>query len=135
MSNWDLDRRYGEAGEAIVAEWRNAPGEVKRKRYPDTKFYLEVEQRPVNGNGVWVPSSTGPEGSDASRFTFVIADTGIVVSFPTVVVAEAVKRCRDGGRPLINGDASGDNPTRGYLVTFRWLLDLAAHHQPATTAR
>lgn len=125
MSNWDLDREYGEEGEGVVRRLRRSRHEVKRKRRSDDFFYLEVEQKPDWRGGDWKPSATGPANSQADYLTFVIADTGVVVCFPMELVRTVVEQQERQHVQLKLGGGDGDNPTHGYLVS---LADILCYH-------
>jgi hypothetical protein len=90
--DFDIDRDYGEGGEGTV---RRALGlsdkriEVKRKSYPDDKFYVELEHDP-GARGRFSPS--GLARTRAEYFGYVIADTGIVVLFPTELLRRRITR-------------------------------------------
>jgi hypothetical protein len=110
----ELVRRYGEmmqAGEAFC--------EVKRKTHRDWKLYVEREQKTAHGEGPVKPS--GIMATDAPLFAYVLADTGIVIVFPTNLLRDASRR------PI--GTAASQlkqhqgNPTKGRLLGLDQILD------------
>jgi hypothetical protein len=86
--HFDIDREYGEEGEEIVRRFLRLSKdqiEVKRKRCIDDLFYVEHEHDP-GARGRYRPS--GIAITRADYFVYVIADTGILVCFPTEFLRE-----------------------------------------------
>jgi hypothetical protein len=118
-----FDLKYGQEGEeAVIAnllDIRDGNGkvEVKRKRKRDITVYVEVEQRKI-GTSCYVPS--GISTTEASNWFFVVDETGCSFSAPVQrirnLIAWACPR-------LIDGGLDGENPTRGILFPFDWLLN------------
>ena len=112
MSNaeprFDIDLPYGQAGEGTVAAFLRGRHEVKRKRRADLEFYFETEAN--NGRRGW--DYSGLNVTEAHHIDFVIADTGIIVAFPTQTVAAAITAGL--GRSVSETD--GSCPTHGRLI-------------------
>ena len=89
---WDIDRPYGEDGETLAANVLGLPAEhleVKRKRYEDGLFYVELEHDP-GGTDDYRPS--GLETTKAEYYAYVIGSTGVVVLIPVPLLKEVVER-------------------------------------------
>ena len=114
---WDITAPYGFMGETIVADLLALPAdrriEVKRKSFPDSLFYIEVECQYHYG---WSPS--GIVTTEAETWIFQVADTGVSVVVPTARLRAAVERAQTKGVSLRPGAPDGDHPTRGYLLSF-----------------
>jgi hypothetical protein len=90
--DFDIDRQYGDEGEGTVRRALDLSDkriDVKRKRYADDKFYVELEHDP-GARGQFRPS--GLTRTRADYFAYVIADTGIIVLFPTEVLRRRIAR-------------------------------------------
>jgi hypothetical protein len=125
---WDIDKSYGEEGERRFAElfgWL-ATGdprvEVKRKRRTDDWFYIELQHNP-HGRG-W--RNSGLHTTQAEIWAFVIADTGVMVAFPTALLRAALRYGI--GKPAAETD--GDCPTEGRLLRLPNLMTVFAWSQP-----
>jgi hypothetical protein len=110
---------YGMAVGAALAEGEPHV-EFKRKMRVDLKFYIETEQRSLHGRGPWVPS--GISVYDGPLFAFVIADTGVVLSFPAESIRKAVRL--GFGASVDQPTGHNGNPTRGRLIHLYDLLAL-----------
>ena len=90
--DFDLDRDYGEDGEDTVRDVLGLATnriEVKHKSYADDKFYVELEHDP-GGRGQYKPS--GLTTTKAEYFTYVIADTGVIVFIPVPYLRQRLER-------------------------------------------
>ena len=119
------DKKYGDDGDLyqelvgrLMAMPREQGCEKKRKRRCDLEFYIETEQRPRGGE--WKAGGINAPGTPV-LYSFLIADTGVTIPFPTEILREAVRRRL--GRDAKESD--GDNPTRGRCVDLQTLLALA----------
>lgn len=117
-SDWDLDLRFGQAGEAIVNSLLTAPietVEVKTdRRWKETgNLYIEVYCWSFNTQG-WYPS--GISTTKATHWSFVLEEA--VLTFPVVVVKDA---CIKFGRKI--SCEIPPNQSRGYLITVDNLME------------
>jgi len=117
-SDWDLDFRFGQAGEVLVNSLLTAPietVEVKTdRRWKETgNLYIEVYCWSPNTEG-WYPS--GLSTTKATHWSFVLE--GAVLTFPVLVVKDA---CIKFGRQ-INCEIP-PNQSRGYLITVDNLME------------
>jgi hypothetical protein len=81
--DFDIDRDYGESGEATVRRILGLSEyqiEVKRKTYVDDQFYVEFEHDP-GATETYKPS--GLSTTSAEYFAYVIGDSGVIVFVPT----------------------------------------------------
>lgn len=86
--DWDIDREYGDNGEKTLRRILGLSEnriEVKRKRYCDDVFYVELEQSP-HATGAYKPS--GLATTKATYWAYAIADTGIFLLIPTARLRE-----------------------------------------------
>ena len=125
-SDWDLDLRFGQAGEVLVNSLLTAPietVEVKTdRRWKETgNLYIEVYCWSPNTQS-WYPS--GLSATKASHWSFVLETA--VLTFAVPVLKDACKRY---GRQ-INCEIP-PNQSRGYLITVENLLEAekASHSQ------
>ncbi len=114
--DWDGDRLWGEEGEQYIRDLIDRPWEAKRKSYIDSSFYVELEQDPGATGQHWKPS--GLVTTKAENMFFVVAETGIIVIFPTVLLRAAISR--NLGKNAAETD--GDCPTRGKLLDLDQVL-------------
>ena len=122
-AEFDLDRRYGEAGELETLGILK-PGstyEVKHKTFVDDLFYVEYEQLPHHSVEAGIYKPSGIAISTADYWAFVIADTGVVVIVPRERL-QAVARLSYKIPDRRKETNDSDNPTRGVLVAFKELL-------------
>lgn len=117
---WDLDRGWGENGEAIVRALSAKRIEVKRKRrYLDDWLYVELEQDFGGFGENWKPSGLAINESD--YYAFVVGTTGVIFFLPSGLLRWAVKK----GLGREKEETDGDNPTRGRLFRLGMLLQYA----------
>jgi len=113
--DFDHDRVYGEQGEALVERLRSlalaGSIETKRKRYPDSQFYIELAHRP-RGRSEYVKSGLNVTRSD--YLAYVVGDSGVVVFFPTRLIRQYLRQ--NNGVPASERD--GGNPTKGRLISL-----------------
>lgn len=120
---FDIDYEYGRQAELAVLglfeglKKGDLRAEVKRKRRPDSKFYVELEHDPGD-KGVYVPSALSL--TEAEVWVYTIADTDVHVLFPTNRLRTAIQL--DLGHPA--EQPWGSCPTRGRLVSFLDILRL-----------
>jgi hypothetical protein len=122
---FDLELGYGQEGEDRVADLLGLAGstvEVKRKRYTDLKFYVEVAQCP---RGSLDYKASGINTTEADYWVYVVADTGVVVLIPR----ERLKRAAAAAPPAEEKD--GDNPTKGRLVDATHLFGVDVEREQA----
>lgn len=84
--DFDIDRDYGEEGEDTLRNVLGLHGsrfEVKRKRYADGNFYVELWQRPRRSE-----RPSGLQTTRADYWAFVIEETGVIVLVPTARLRE-----------------------------------------------
>lgn len=130
--HWDLDVPYGEDGERVANEvigwlFESDPRvEVKRKRRLDDWIYVELAQDPGGTGTRWRES--GLNVTKADLWAFIIADTGIVLFFPTDLLRWAVRRT-DAGKSCAETD--GNNPTEGRLFRISWLIQATQNWRDA----
>lgn len=119
---YDNDEEYGEDGERIAREvlgWtltRSPRVEVKRKRRLDDWLYVELLQDPGATGRCWKQS--GLNITTADLWAYVVADSGVLLYFPTDLLRWAIRT--DAGKPCAETD--GDNPTEGRLLRVSWLI-------------
>lgn len=124
LMDFDQDNAYGQEGEALVLRYGElmqkgeARVEVKRKRRRDLKVYVETQQISRHGEGPVVPS--GVNATDALLVCYVFADTGWMFIGPTSEWRSAAPAI---GVPKEQATAHKGNPTRGFLVDLKLLLD------------
>ncbi len=122
---WDITLPYGIRGEEIASGTIRALRdggvriEVKRKRRPDNRFYVELEHDPGR-TGRYRPS--GLSVSESELWAFVIADTDVVVFVPAVRLRAAIFELGWGSAVE---ETDGDCPTRGRLLSFGQLIATA----------
>ena len=115
--NWDVDLKYGEAGEVYVNSLLTAPiktVECKRdRRWIKTgNFYVETEFYST-GSLSWV--SSGLTISRASHWSFILES--MVITVPIEILIKAVGEY---GRPI--ECEIPPNASRGYLLTINALI-------------
>ncbi len=117
--DFDHDRVYGEQGEALVERLRSlalaGSIETKRKRYPDSQFYIELAHRP-RGRSEYVKS--GLNVTRADYLAYVVGDSGVVVFFPTRVIRQYLQQ----NNGVSASERDGGNPTKGRLISLDALL-------------
>ncbi len=91
---------------------------MKRKRYLDSEFYVELRQDPGGTGTRWKPS--GLSVTEAEFWVYVIADTGLMLWFPTEYLRWVIREEYGHERE----ETDGDNPTAGRLLRANLLLDL-----------
>lgn len=122
--DFDQDNAYGLEGEHLVAQYGKvmqlgeAFVEVKHKRRPDLKVYVETLQKRNHGQGPVTPS--GVNGTDAELICYVFADTGWLIVGPTSDLRHAAPLI---GVPKRQPEIHNGNPTQGFLVDLVKLLD------------
>lgn len=125
--DWDIDLRYGKAGEALVRDFLvgmlgEEPGrltvEVKRdSKYLDTgKVYIEYQCKQRDG---WQPS--GILASKADYWTFVIGET-VVIGIPRAVLLRIYDRALDPKLKYLREEKDGSHPTRGVAIPMHHFL-------------
>jgi len=92
--------------------------EVKRKRYLDLDFYVETE---CDKGRVGAYKPSGIMATEAKAWAFVIADTGISLILPTLLLRQAMEASST--RRVEEKD--GSCPTRGVLVNLAAILAAA----------
>ncbi len=116
LSSFDLDFRYGYAGEQLVEELltNGKTVEVKRdRRWHETgNLYIEVECW-YNSTQSW--QASGIAVTEADYWAFVLEES--VLMIPTINVIRAINQC---GRE-INCEIP-PNKSRGFLITVNDLL-------------
>ena len=113
-SDWDLDFRFGQAGEEMVAHLIETVEVKTDRRWKETgNLYIEVYCWSPNTEG-WYPS--GLSSTQASHWAFNLEGTVLIV--PTVVLKDA---CIKFGRQ-INCEIP-PNQSRGFLVTVDNLME------------
>lgn len=118
-SDWDLDLRFGQAGEAIVNSLLTAPietVEVKTdRRWKETgNLYIEVYCWSFNTQS-WYPS--GLLATKATHWSFVLEGVSVL----TVAVPVLVDTCKRFGRQITC--EIPPNQSRGYLITVDNLME------------
>jgi len=116
-SDFDLDLRYGQAGEVYVNLLLTAPVETveckRDKRWIETgNLYVET-QCWSKSNQLWYDS--GLKVSRASHWSFILEDLVLTVPLQTLI-----KAVIEYGAP-IECDIE-PNPSRGYLITINALI-------------
>ena len=116
-SDFDLDLRYGQAGEVYVNSLLTAPVETveckRDKRWIETgNLYVET-QCWSESNQLWYNS--GLKVSRASHWSFILEDLILTVPLQTLI-----KAVNEYGAP-IESDIE-PNPSRGYLITINALI-------------
>lgn len=129
--DFDFDLAYGKTGERVAetaARWfalGDPRIEVKRKRRYDDDLYVELEADKGATGQRWEPS--GLATTRAHLWAFVVADTGIVLFFPTSLLRWAIEN--GAGR---EADSKGGScPTRGRLLRVSWLIQVTFRWQQA----
>lgn len=122
---WDIDLAVGEAHERHVAAALSLPEchvEVKAdRRYVETgNVFIEVAQLPM-GAACYKPS--GIHVTQATYWAFAAGSA--VTMIPTDVIRQVIAQ-QD--RPPLDGGLTGDNPTKGYPISLRALLNLTYSH-------
>jgi hypothetical protein len=116
LSDFDLDYRYGAAGESLVNELLTGGKtvEVKRDRkwHATGNVFLEMECWYV-GTESWKPS--GITTSKADYWAFVLKSSVLMVQFDVLVIAMA----KYGRRVECNIEP---NKSRGYLLSVEHLM-------------
>lgn len=118
---FDIDLQYGKQGEMQVGElldWITEPDgkmEVKRKRILDHRVYVETHCD-KGRRGIYKPS--GISVTTACVWSFVVADTGIVLTIPTNFLREMLNDPSSKDKE----ERDGNCPTRGKLVDICVLL-------------
>jgi hypothetical protein len=117
-SDFDLDLRFGQAGEVIVNSLLTAPietVEVKTdRRWKETgNLYIEIYCYSPNTQG-WYPS--GLLATKATHWSFVLEEA--VLTFPVVIVKDT---CTRFGR-RINCEIP-PNQSTGFLITVDNLME------------
>jgi hypothetical protein len=113
-SDWDLDFRFGQAGEQYVANLVETIEVKTDRRWKETgNLYIEVYCWSPNTEG-WYP--WGLSSSKASHWAFNLEGTVLIV--PTLVLKDA---CIKFGRQ-INCEIP-PNQSRGYLITVDNLME------------
>ena len=111
---FDLDLRYGEAGEQLIGEYfdwiatGNARVEVKRKTYEDGYFFVETFcDKGRNGDF----TRSGINVTEAEAWAFLVSNTGIALIVPTAHIKSAF--AHNLGEQRVND--RGNCPTKGRL--------------------
>jgi hypothetical protein len=126
---FDIDLAYGRQGELQISDYLtwlaegNGRIEVKRKRYIDLNFYVEM-QCDKGRTGVYLPS--GISITTAEAWAFPIADTGIAVIIPT----NELRSMLEDPSTYDREERDGSCPTRGKLVNLGALLYRHKRRQP-----
>ena len=125
---FDIDFKYGRQGELQVEDFLswiangNGRVEVKRKRYLDSRFYVEQE---CDKGRTGEYGMSGINVSDADMWAFAIADTGIIVALPAPLLRKAMQHFAS----YQTQSKDGSCPTKGTMVSFESMLDAARQHE------
>lgn len=123
--DFDIDLRYGQEGERLVAAFLSGfldgTVEVKRDaRAAETgNVYIETECHRRDG---WQPS--GIRASQATYWALVVGEA-VVLGIPTDVLRTVVDKALDPSLRMGREERDGSHPTRGVAiplnVLFTWL--------------
>ena len=113
-SDWDLDFRFGQAGENTVAELIETAEVKTDRRWKDTgNLYIEIYCYSFNTQS-WYPS--GLLATKASHWAFNLEGTVVIV--PVQVLKDA---CTKYGKRI--SCEIPPNPSTGFLITVDNLLE------------
>ncbi len=123
---FDIQLDYGHVGEQLV-DWglgyiASGKGEVKRDRKAMATGNVYVEYAACGLDGRWKPS--GLAATKSTLYSFVFADTGVFIVFPTEVLKYIARQV--GRNPRRLAEQTYDKcPTKGVLVTLGDLVRLS----------
>lgn len=120
---WDLDLRYGKAGEKLVAAFiegfTNGTIEVKSDRLAAEtgNVYIEAECRVATG---WQPS--GIVTTKAEYWAIVLGEA-VVIGVPTSIIRRCYEKALQPGMEWARREEKdGSHPTRGVVLPLNLLL-------------